>query len=177
MHDKPFYRAAFYARLANKLEAMGYVIDRRGGTEWEIAGVPQSTIDKFSKRTSQIEAESEKRGITDAARKAELGAQIRAKKQKDLTLAELRVGWDAQLTDAEREALAAVYRRDVPAGRGVTAAEAMEYAIAHCSEQLSVIPERELKRVALLHGLGSVTPEHDRPRINLAASWADRPGH
>jgi conjugative relaxase-like TrwC/TraI family protein len=159
VRDKPFYRAAFYARLASKLEAMGYVIDRRGGTEWEIAGVPQSVIDKFSKRTMQIEAEAEKRGITDEARKAELGAQIRAKKQKELTMPELRKAWDAQLTEGEREALAAVYRRDVPAGRDVTAAEAVEYAIAHCSEQLSVVPERELKRVAMLHGLGGVTPE------------------
>ena len=97
VRDKGYYRAAFYARLACKLEALGYAIDRRGGNEWEIAGVPQSTIDTFSKRTAQIEAEAEKQGITDAARKAELGAKIRAKKQKELTLPELRKAWDAQL--------------------------------------------------------------------------------
>jgi conjugative relaxase-like TrwC/TraI family protein len=158
VRDKPYYRAAFYARLASKLEGLGYTIDRRGDTDWEIAGVPQSVIDKFSKRTTQIDGEAEKRGITDKARKAELGAQIRAKKQKELTMPELRKGWDTQLTDGERDALAAVYRREVPADRGVTAGEAVEYAISHCSEQLSVVPERELKRVALLHGLGSVTP-------------------
>ena len=49
--------------------------------------------------------------------------------------------------------------REMPAARAVTAAEAVAYAIAHLSEKLSVIPERELKRVALLHGLGSVTLE------------------
>ena len=72
VRDKGYYRAAFYARLASKLEALGYAIDRRGGNEWEIAGVPQSAIDKFSKRTAQIEAEADAKGITDAARKGEL---------------------------------------------------------------------------------------------------------
>ena len=67
VRDKAYYEAAFYARLAGKLEALGYVIDRRGGKEWEIAGVPQSAIDTFSKRTTQIEAEAERLGISDAA--------------------------------------------------------------------------------------------------------------
>jgi hypothetical protein len=158
VRDKGYYRAAFYARLAVKLEGLGFVIDRRGGNEWEIAGIPQSMIDKFSKRTAQIEAAAEELGITDAARKGELGAKVRSKKQKDLTMPELRKAWDAQLTDAERRALAAVYRRDFVAGEQVTPTEAVAFAIKHCSEQESVMPERELKRVALLRGLGSVTP-------------------
>ena len=157
-------------------KALGYAIDRRGGNEWEIAGVPQSTIDMFSKRTAQIEAEAEKQGITDAARKAELGAKVRAKKQKELTLPELRKAWDAQLSDAERRALAAVYRREIPAGEQVTPAEAVAFAIAHCSEQESAVPERELKRVALLHGLGSVTPEQiaaELPRHGVMTAEID----
>jgi conjugative relaxase-like TrwC/TraI family protein len=158
IRDKPFYRAAFYARLASKLEGLGYAIDRRGDTDWEIAGISQSMIDKFSKRTALIEAEAEKRGITDEAEKAELGAKLRGKKLKDLKMPELRKAWDAQLTDDERDALAAVYRREASGSAEVTAAEAVAFAIDHLSEKLSVFPERELKRVALLHGLGQVTP-------------------
>ena len=159
VRDKPYYRAAFYARLADKLEEAGYVIDRRGDNDWEIAGVPQSMIDKFSKRTLQIEAEAKRLGITDEASKAALGAKIRAKKQKDLTLPELRQAWDAQLTDDERDALARVYAREIQPGQAVTAAQAVAYARHHCFERESCLPERELKRVALLYGLGSVTPE------------------
>ena len=171
VRDKGYYRAAFYSRLAGKLEGLGYGIDRRGGNEWEIGGVPQATIDKFSKRTAQIEAEAEKLGITDAAEKAALGAKVRSKKQKELSLPELRTAWDAQMTDAERDALAAVYRKEIPTGGEVTPAEAVAFAIAHCSEQESVIAERELKRVALLHGLGSVTPgQKSRPSCRVMAS-------
>ncbi len=176
VRDKGYYRAAFYSRLADKLEGMGYGIDRRGGNEWEIAGVPQATIDKFSKRTAQIEAEAEKLGITDAAEKAGLGAKVRSKKQKELSLPELRTAWDGQLTDPEREALAAVYRKEIPPGDHVTPAEAVAFAIAHCSEQESVVPERELKRVALLHGLGGVTPDQiaaELPRHGVITAEID----
>jgi conjugative relaxase-like TrwC/TraI family protein len=176
VRDKPYYRAAFYSRLADKLEGLGYAIDRRGGTEWEIAGMPQSVIDRFSKRTDQIEAEAGKRGITDAAAKAELGAKIRATKQKELSLPELREAWDAQLSEGERDALAKVYAKTEPKGKEVTAAEAVTFALAHLSEKLSVFPERELKRVALLHGLGSVTPDRiaaELPRQGVISAQID----
>ena len=77
--------------------------------------MPQSVIDKFSKRTERIEAEAEKLGITDPGRKAELAGKTRSKKQKGLTTTELRQAWDAQLTDAERRSLDAVYRKEIVA--------------------------------------------------------------
>jgi conjugative relaxase-like TrwC/TraI family protein len=159
VRDKGYYEAAFYARLASKLESLGYAIDRRGIKEWEIAGIPQSMIDKFSKRTEQIDAEAERRGIKAAGRKAELGAKIRGKKQKELTMPELRKAWDAQMTRAERKALAAVYRKTQGRSASVTPTEAIEFAIEHLAEKESAWTVRELKRVALLYGLGHVTPD------------------
>jgi len=159
VRDKGYYRAAFYSRLAGKLAALGYGIDRLGGNAWEVAGIPASMIAKFSKRTAQIEAEAERRGVTDAASKARLGAMTRAGKQKDWTMAELRSAWADQLSDGERDALAAVYRRDGQEQPAVSAREAVSFAIDHVSEQRSVAPERAFKAAALLHGLGSLTPE------------------
>ena len=138
--------------------------------------MPQSAIDKFSKRTALIEAEAEKRGITDEAEKAGLGAKLRVKKHKDLKMSELRKAWDAQLTDAEREALAAVYGKESGQSKEVTPAEAVAFAIAHLSEKLSAFPERELKRVALLHGLGHVTPDQvaaELPRHGVITAEID----
>jgi hypothetical protein len=157
--DGEYYSAVFDALYARELEALGFVIDRRGGKQWEVAGIPQAVIDRFSKRTDEIEKEAERRNITEPGRKAELGAKTREKKQKELSRAQLREAWDGQLSDGERDALAAVYRRETAPRGKVTEAEAVKYAIAHVSEKLSVAPEREFKRVALLHGLGSVTPD------------------
>src|SRR5262249_9216219 len=149
----------FYSLLARNLVALGIGIDKRGGKEWELAGVLQSMIEKFSKRRDQVLDKAEELGITQKGRISELTAKTRSKKDKELTRPELREKWDAQLTGAEREALAAVYRKDAAGGTEATPAEAVAYAIADRSEKLSVIPERELKRVALLFGLGSVTLE------------------
>ncbi len=159
VRDAPYWEAVFEARLAHKLEGLGYVIDRRGGKEWEIAGVPQSAITKFSKRTNEIETEAERLGIVDPSRKGELGAKTRASKKKGLTPDQLRKEWDRQLTEHERQALASVHRREIRPGEMVTAAEAVAHAIGHCFERESVVPERELKRVALHYGIGCLTPE------------------
>jgi conjugative relaxase-like TrwC/TraI family protein len=157
--DGEYYSAVFYSLLAKKLVELGYGIDRRGGKDWELAGVLQSMIDKFSKRRDQVLDKAEELGITRKARIAELTATTRSNKDKTQGLPSLRKEWDGQLSDSEREALAAVYRGVASTGPPVTAAEAVAYAIAHLSEKLSVFPERELKRVALLHGLGHVTVE------------------
>jgi hypothetical protein len=47
-------------------------LDRRAGDKWEIAGVPQSVIDTFSKRTDEIENEVRRLGMVDARQKVEL---------------------------------------------------------------------------------------------------------
>ena len=168
--DGEYYSAVFYSRLARKLEAMGYFIDRRGGKEWEIAGVPQSVIDKFSKRTDEVEEEHEQRLASDpdyrAEYKHELGAKTRAKKQKELTPEELRKAWDTQLTRSERKALAAVYRGEIAATPAVTADQAVTFATAHCFEKESLIPERAVVATALLHGLGHLTAEDVRREMD-----------
>ncbi len=174
--DAEYYTAVFYSLLAKKLVDLGFGIDKRGGKEWELEGVLQSMIDTFSKRRDQVLDRAEELGITEKWRIAELTATTRANKDKTVTQPELRKEWDAQLTGAERKALAAVYARQGPAGKKVTAAEAVAYALAHLSEKLSVFPERELKRVALLYGLGSVTPDQvaaELPRQGVIVDTID----
>src|SRR5262249_40525122 len=47
--DAPYFEAAFDARLAHALNALGYATEREG-LSFEVAGVPGSVIDKFSRR-------------------------------------------------------------------------------------------------------------------------------
>jgi conjugative relaxase-like TrwC/TraI family protein len=178
--DGEYYTALFYAKLARKLQDRGYVIDRRGGKVWEIAGIPQSVIDKFNKRSEEIEAEHQRRLRDDPdyrpEYKHELGAKTRSRKDKVLTPTQLRAEWYAQLTDDERDALAAVYGREIAAGTEVTAAQAVAYAIHHCFERESVVSERELVRVALLYGLGSLAADEIRaefPRQDVLLAEQD----
>jgi conjugative relaxase-like TrwC/TraI family protein len=174
--DGEYYAAVFDSLYARELGKLGIAIDRQGGKKWEIAQIPASMVAKFSKRTDEVEAEAERQGITHAGRKAELGAKTRSKKQKELTPAELREAWDDQLTDAERDALAAAYERKAEGGTDVTASEAVAYAVKHLGEKLSVFGEREVKGVALWYGLGSVTPEQvaaELPRAGVITAEID----
>ena len=100
VRDKGYYRAAFYSRLAEKLERLGYVIDRRGGKNGKSPGCRnRSSTNSASGRTkSRTKPKSWASPMPPA--KAELGAKTRSKKQKELTLPELRKAWHAQLTDA-----------------------------------------------------------------------------
>ncbi len=157
--DAPFWQAAFRARLANKLQALGYAVERKRD-DFELAGIPVSAIRKFSRRTDKIEEEARKRGIDDPEEKAQLGGLTREKKDKSLSLKELRSEWDNRLTPEERQAIAAVRE-----GRGMNAmpvqrdGAAVDFAVRKVFEREAVALEKKLLTEALKHGLGSVSVE------------------
>jgi conjugative relaxase-like TrwC/TraI family protein len=155
--DAPYWQAAFRARLANRLTELGYALAVTRD-DFEVAGIPEGTLDKFSRRTAVIEVVAAELGITDPERKAGLGATTRQKKDRTLAWAELRSAWDARLTDAERAALGLAHTRDraVPPPENL-AARAIEHAFLHCFENQSVVPEKQLLGEALRYGLGAVT--------------------
>ena len=150
--------------VAHDFARLGVPIIRRENNEIGVAGL-ESLIPKYSKRTNHIEDVARQLNITDADEKDGLGAKTRKKKDKLLSPDQLRAEWDAQLSPEEREALQRLWRiigggEAADAARpAVTAREAVEFAIDHCSDKLAVIPERDLMKTALLHGLGSVTPD------------------
>ena len=74
--DAPYFQAAFRVRLANKLQDLGFGVERKRD-DFEIAGIPADIMKRFSRRTALIEKVAAERGITDPDRKAELGAETR----------------------------------------------------------------------------------------------------
>ena len=167
--DRPFYEAAFYSLVAEDFARAGLPMERRADGKWGFAGLQPLGV-TFSKRTHEVEQEARRLNITDAASKSKLGATTRSKKNKELTPAELSEAWHAQLSDAQRDAIAAVYRKEAAPAKAVTPSEDVAFALAHIREKLSVFPLRELQRVALLHGLGSVTPIRSMRSCRVMAS-------
>jgi conjugative relaxase-like TrwC/TraI family protein len=81
----PYSEAVFHAHLADKVKALGFGIERtRFG--WEIVGVPRDVIERFSRRTAQIDRLASERGITDARKKDVLGAESREGKRASARL-------------------------------------------------------------------------------------------
>ena len=167
--DAPYYQSAFHARLACHLASLGYGIERHA-KGWEIAGVPQSVLEKFSSRTREIEAEAKAKGITSAKAKDQLGAKTRSRKRKDLGMDALREEWAGRLTKEEWAALKGAAGGSASGAPNITDKAAVDYALAHSFERQSVMTEREVKAAALRHGVGSVTVEgvrHEMARGNV----------
>src|SRR6266851_3816702 len=91
--DAPYFQAAFRVRLANRLQDLGFGVERKRD-DFEIAGIPRDVLKRFSRRTAIIEKVAEERGITDPDRKGELGAETRERKNRKMTWEELRQVWD-----------------------------------------------------------------------------------
>lgn len=156
--DARYFEAAFHSRLSLGLADQGYAI-RRTENAWELDGIPESVIDKFSRRTQQIESKAARSGITDPSLKAELGARTRANKAKEFTGEQLKSLWDQRLTPAEREAIWSVGSEPPSSGGNgtVNAEQAVEYAIDHEFTRASVVPERRVLETALRRSLGEVS--------------------
>ncbi len=160
--DAPYFEAAFDARLAHALNGLGYTTERQG-LSFELAGVPTSVIDKFSRRRNEIEEKAAKKGVTSAEGKHAIGYYGRENKKSGVGKPKLRVEWNERLTHAERVALAEVVGGKHGGGGGaesaMTAQKAMDYAMEHCFERASVTSEKRLKAEALRYGVGNVLPD------------------
>ena len=157
--DAPYFEARFHVRLARRLGELGLDVTRHK-KGWELTGLDKKTLDKFSRRTALIEEEARRKGILDPVEKSELGAKTREKKQKDLTLDELRVEWRSRLSDEERDQLDGVQRlvgaTPIPE-QPDHAPTVIQQSIRHCFERKSVLPERTLLADSLKRGIGRLS--------------------
>ncbi len=155
--DAPYFEALFRMRLAEKLQDQGYGIERTKDA-FEITGVPQTAIKRFSRRTKVIEEFAAENHIVDPVKKAELGAETRERKNLKLGWKELRQEWVKRLPKEERLALATVYQRKKPSsivhGRE---SDAVDYALDHCFTREAVVPERKLLTEAMKRGVGTAS--------------------
>lgn len=159
--DAPYFEAVFHSRLARRLEELGLETERTA-TGWELKGVDVETLAKFSRRTAHIEKLAKERGITDPDAKAELGAQTRSGKAKQLTMPELDALWRSRMTDHEAAGLDALTRRVGRESVGEddqAAKDAVLRAMEHCFERASVVPERTLLAEAIKQGVGKASRE------------------
>ena len=153
-HDAPYYEALYHNRLAANLKAIGYGV-RRKEKSFEIAGISDEMIKKFSRRTAMIEELADALGVKNPDAKSKLGATTRLNKV-ELKESDLVRYWKSKLSEGEGAAIATLKgRKSYLCGER----EATQYAIAHMFERNSVVDERRLYESAIRHGIGSVTPE------------------
>ncbi len=162
--DGYYWEAAFHSRLSHRMAELGYGVSKKGRF-WEVDGVSQKLRDSFSRRTAEVEQLAEKLGVKDPKAKAKLGATSRKNKQKDMTHDDLRDYWVSRLTKTDKAALNEVTRKaadhvvDVNGMIEDRTQASVAFAVDHCFERTSVLPEKRVLMEALRHGFGSVLPE------------------
>ena len=158
--DAPYHEAVFHSLLTDKLAGLGYRIERtRGG--WEVAGIPRAVVEKFSRRTEQIERLADANGITDAKAKDALGASTREGKRRGLTNADLLAAWNVRLDAGEKLLIAEVAAKRVQTSEGekITPERAVDEAIDKLLGKQSVADTKRVVAEALRYGVGKVTPD------------------
>ena len=154
--DMPYYQSRFHKRLSDKLIDLGYKV-RLTDKSFELEGVPQNVIDLFSKRTDEIGRVAKEKGITDAKQLSELGARTRSKKQKGLSMAELKAAWRLQikaLGDPAENGDKAVRHDLHKVQQWLKAEQCIDHTLSHSFERASVIPERRLLAKAYQYAIG-----------------------
>ena len=154
-HDAPFYEAVYHNRLASNLRDLGYGV-RRKDKAFEVAGVSDELVQKFSRRTKYIEGVAAKLGISKPESKSKLGATTRLGKAKELA-DDLNGYYVSRLTGKEKQQLGQLIGQ--PSIRVQTKRRPSDSPSGTCSSGRAWLRRRKLYETAIRHGIGSVTPE------------------
>ena len=144
---------------------LGYEIDNKQRGDFDVKGVAPTLIDKFSKRHQEIDRKTRElleRGTrrrptaTSPRLREYIAHKERARKIRNISLAELQAAWDTQLTPAEMASLRHLTTGQLaPAVSSETLArQALSWAEEHVLERRSVVHEHQLWRHALEHVRG-----------------------
>jgi conjugative relaxase-like TrwC/TraI family protein len=182
MELRKFFDRRFDHYLSGLLAEAGYAVetkwqpDDKGGLKfysWDIQGIPASVIEKFSRRSAEVDATEqdilaamqEKGGQAperlSAVSRDTLGATSRRQKRDDLTLEQCRAYWQSRLTPEEKQAIAATIRRAMEGGSRMEprGKAAVAFALQHHGEQQSVFRWEELAATAMEHSMGGAFPD------------------
>ncbi len=176
LHPAGMYRAHRFAtnlyrhELCKGLRELGYEIDNHA-RGFEIKGVPQSVIDRFSKRHRQIDEETRERlakgelvgNIKDLRERVAHGN--RRRKLKDSTAERLRSAWSREMRAEELAALRTLHAMKPHRAEKADLAGIVAWADQHLFERRAVVHDHELMAAALERGRGV---DFDLPALRLA---------
>ena len=163
LRARKYAENVYYHELARKLRGFGYEIRNLTRGDFHIEGISEEVCERFSKRDAEIDKAlakllAEKPELASKnfkALRAQLAVETRAKKQKDLSRAELRQLWNSQLNEGERAALRQFPNHSEKAtGSGMSAGEAVQWAEDHLFDRNSVALECQLWQQSLERARG-----------------------
>jgi conjugative relaxase-like TrwC/TraI family protein len=160
LRARKFAEHAYYHGLARELRAFGYRIRNRARGDFQIEGVADELCERFSKRHSEIdealvkllEEKPEIAGGDLMASRRLIATAERARKQRDLSQAELLKLWESRMTPDERQAISRLRNQstqDPSDEKSMSLAQAVHWAEEHLFDRNSVVLECQVWQEAL----------------------------
>ena len=155
-----FVRNVYYHELVRSLQRFGYGVENNPRGDFEIAGVSQELIDRFSKRHAEIDQKTKEllEREPDKARqnikviRANIAHKERARKIKDIGIVKLQSKWNKELSWKEWWQINRLDKQRLPEpSPKITASQAVAWAEQHLFERRSVVHEHEIWCHALEH--------------------------
>jgi conjugative relaxase-like TrwC/TraI family protein len=156
--DALYYEAVFHGKLANALQQAGYQVARTKNG-FELAGLDKRTLEKFSRRTQEIEGYAREHNITSDAQKSQVGAKTREAKRRPLSVEQQEMAWHSRLTVEEQTALLRLKGQTVLQDNEHAAQKAVQFSLSHHLERKSVASDKEILATAIKAAIGEATPE------------------
>jgi len=154
--NAPYYEALFDKEMMTGLRELGYGIEQSIGG-WEIAGISRDTIDKFSRRTKQIEQVASEKNILSDQIKDTLGVRTRGRKREDIDADTLQDSWWQRLSEDEKNTIARILdgpdkplTQDPP----ISPQKAVEYACNICLKRKTMMSDKRIIANALNYAKG-----------------------
>ena len=141
-------KLSFNSILADEIRKLGYGIENKPFS-FEVQGLGSGNIERFSRRTQEIESLAAELGISgDDKAKDGLAARTRGPKEVGLSGEKVRKEWLARL-----DRLQLIYQDPQPVKK-LSAQQAVDLAVEESFERRSVILHRRLIATALQLSLG-----------------------
>jgi len=186
LYERRAYLTEVYRNaLAREVYCLGYEIESRRDSKgrdhgFEIRGVSDELLEKFSVRSSQRDAAIE-RFTVEHGRKptnnevAVLVRESRADKLAEISTEKMRKQQQARLLPEESHTLKHLYEESVERAGEIPneptqAAESLQHAKEHLFERSSVVREHELMTEVLRHGRGKIDRSQLRGALELEQS-------
>ncbi len=156
-----YHEGLYLSKYSDLLKQAGYHI-RANGRYFEIDGIDRNIIERYSRRSEQINELAKEKGVTDQKVKSKLGAWSRAKKEKGVAESELKQIWFDRLSPSERADLFSLKNRSVDGSGKVEEkdiSKELDLALDHYLERKSAISEKLVLGRTLNKSYGHFTPE------------------
>ena len=162
---RKFAENVYYHELARQLRGFGYSIQNLARGDFQIEGVSQEICACFSKRDAEVDralaqllaVKPELVGGNLKELRALLAVKTRARKQQDLSRADLRTLWESQMSEVERNSIRQLTNRSekIPGtNQHIDLKETVQWAEEHLFDRNSVVLESQLWQQALERARG-----------------------